>query len=613
MSTNLVLSHHDPSLGIQFSTENLARLDPDIRFEHLVLQPDGDPGIKFYKPSNNADQSIIENSQQLLSYSPELFLVLRLESELPLPGFRRGFILQSYAYNEQLINTWNCDDLLGNTDNLSLLIYRYLNSRLLVCSGVLEGELLHPDINEILIERYGESIVYRSRKCTRIIEDLLASDLSSQLCEACSNLPCERSAAHDIAITRENPSQPVTITSTATMPRPLVVEIKSSTPKLPSFKQEDELHYGVDDYRDAFTESDDEIACKENLVLNDEEDIYKPIKKESKRKQKVPKKKKIPNKKSPNEFGVVKNKYYKSTRIHCPHGCVKSFNDESTLQKHINNFHVGPLSCPVLPTCNIKFKMYMGKQMKFHLNQAHADDVSTPLGCSKCSEIVVGIPKLLAHLSNCRKIEIGQEVACELCGQVYKSSCGLSQHIKIAHLNQRFYCDEEGCEKAFNTKNSLKSHKNCVHNNKRAFICSICGKNYKYRHEWRVCENKHAGKFLHHCQLCDKKFNIKRKYEQHMRVHTGEKPFSCPVCAYRCARLDNLNTHTKKSHGMTYKEAENLTGISATSTTKITIVPPSPLGENEDGIAIRREPIFINEVVKNKIQIETAPVQILPD
>ena len=39
-------------------------------------------------------------------------------------------------------------------------------------------------------------------------------------------------------------------------------------------------------------------------------------------------------------------------------------------------------------------------------------------------------------------------------------------------------------------------------------------------------------------------------------------------------RLDNLNTHTKKSHGMGYKDAESVTGISATSTTKITIVPP---------------------------------------
>ena len=41
--------------------------------------------------------------------------------------------------------------------------------------------------------------------------------------------------------------------------------------------------------------------------------------------------------------------------------------------------------------------------------------------------------------------------------------------------------------------------------------------------------------------------------------------------------MDNLNTHTKKSHGMGYKEAESATGISASSTTKITIIPPSDI------------------------------------
>lgn len=47
-----------------------------------------------------------------------------------------------------------------------------------------------------------------------------------------------------------------------------------------------------------------------------------------------------------------------------------------------------------------------------------------------------------------------------------------------------------------------------------------------------------------------------------MRVHTGEKPFMCSICNLRCSRLDNLNLHCKKAHGVSIKEAEKMTGVS---------------------------------------------------
>ena len=49
----------------------------------------------------------------------------------------------------------------------------------------------------------------------------------------------------------------------------------------------------------------------------------------------------------------------------------------------------------------------------------------------------------------------------------------------------------------------------------------------------------------------------------HMRMHTGEKPFFCPACQFRSARMSNLNAHIKKSHGLSWKEAEQKYGISA--------------------------------------------------
>ena len=127
-----------------------------------------------------------------------------------------------------------------------------------------------------------------------------------------------------------------------------------------------------------------------------------------------------------------------------------------------------------------------------------------------------------------------------------KNKDHLKDHIAAIHRLVVTY-SLSTCDKNFHFRNSPR------------YICSICGTRYKYRSKWKYCEDKHRGKFLHECTLCDKKFNDKRKFRIHQRVHTGEKPYMCPICNIRMARLDNLNAHTKKTHGMTWREAEKMT------------------------------------------------------
>ena len=67
----------------------------------------------------------------------------------------------------------------------------------------------------------------------------------------------------------------------------------------------------------------------------------------------------------------------------------------------------------------------------------------------------------------------------------------------------------------------------------------------------------------------------------HMRMHTGEKPFFCPACQFRSARMSNLNAHIKKSHGLSWKEAEQKYGISA-KTGELIVTEDNKTGDKEE-------------------------------
>ncbi|CAG2103194.1 unnamed protein product, partial [Medioppia subpectinata] len=84
------------------------------------------------------------------------------------------------------------------------------------------------------------------------------------------------------------------------------------------------------------------------------------------------------------------------------------------------------------------------------------------------------------------------------CNKSYKQKCHLNRHKNI-HLNVRFICDFNECHQTFSQKQDLFRHKSCVHLNERKFKCNE--------------EN------------CDKKFNTKYKLNSHKRIHSGEKPY----------------------------------------------------------------------------------------
>ncbi|KAF7654610.1 hypothetical protein LDENG_00067170, partial [Lucifuga dentata] len=87
---------------------------------------------------------------------------------------------------------------------------------------------------------------------------------------------------------------------------------------------------------------------------------------------------------------------------------------------------------------------------------------------------------------------------------------------------------------------------------KKAFGCSVCGKNYTQSGDLKIHMRIHTGENVFICSECGKNFTQNRNLKTHMRIHTGEKPFSCSLCCKKFTRSEGLKKHmrihTRKSH-----------------------------------------------------------------
>ncbi|AQZ11997.1 PZF1 (YPR186C) [Zygosaccharomyces parabailii] len=111
-----------------------------------------------------------------------------------------------------------------------------------------------------------------------------------------------------------------------------------------------------------------------------------------------------------------------------------------------------------------------------------------------------------------------------------------------------YFCDYDGCGKAFARPSSLTEHQNAIHRGLRPFPCNQCSKSFtrKIHLERHLC--LHTGERPYHCSVCGKGTVTLQHLRRHEITHT--KSFKCPYpdCNEAFYRHPTLRSHILTVH-----------------------------------------------------------------
>ena len=221
---------------------------------------------------------------------------------------------------------------------------------------------------------------------------------------------------------------------------------------------------------------------------------------------------------------IIPSKDVPSKEEKCPF-CDEKFNrDSAFFVSHVQALHCAERENPV-------YIDFMNTHMKTHVCQVCGQTFSTRQGFD-------------LHMREAHENVLSDKMqTCPTCGKSFKN---LDNHMKT-HETETSLCVH--CGKTFKNKVRLKTHIMLIHKQKEV-VCSVCQNVFQSRRKLaRHVKLHHLNIRAYQCELCSKCFPEKSKLTKHiMAVHDKIKPYVCEICGFKCARVDNLNLHRRKSH-----------------------------------------------------------------
>ena len=481
----------------------------------------------------------------ILSIAPSLRLVCRVTKEQQLN-------CSLHCYNTLILKelTANLDTEEKCSELKSLLVT--MNSHTTsICKGIPEEKLLtwanRKNLNQILIERFSNKVVFRDRSCRYV---MLETD-HADICRNCAMLlstssmdligdqelsclvpDCGRTFKYQGALDKHIQKHELEdLQPQSQVKRPKLEDGLDSIKLEPTTAAEEASDVDSDQGVERLQDESDFL----DKLLSDLDGVAQP------------KKKKKRLKPTTKDFSCL--------------DCGKAFYFQKNLFCHVVEKHgksIGEL--PNLEDLKDEYDdREDSKTRKRARTKTKGDIKDKPVVCDECGVAF----KFASGLYNHRKRMHGdiEKKQCPHCDKEVKA-CTLDQHIREEHGTPRFAC--QFCGKGFYYKSFMLNHQRLHTGDYKECVCDLCGAVYKSVQVLnRHVRNAHQDLRNHKCQHCDKAFHNKQRLERHINSqHTKARIWPCPVCSSRYDRKDNLRTHIRKNHSNVLDvEAVELTSI----------------------------------------------------